>query len=411
MMPAGEESCASIDAKQGANEHSETEIVSMLSSTVKVKEETRDEADKNSRKNDANERDGSSVDRTDHKSSKRSQPKPSPSRKSNSSSGSHTSPRPSPQRHYMHDGYTSYHQMPLGRGPYHPPHGMHSGPRGPAPASSSFPPPGPHYYGTGPHDHFRGHPHPHYHQMPPIPHPSQSGPYGGPNGHYCPPPNMSGRPGPPPPGYHPPYGAPYPPPMGYHSAPPPNFGHQSNPPHSMPSAASDSTSISSSKSKGSTDRRSSKSQTSSNESRKKRTIDGVHQSSNKDKGRPVAYTFRRSNSNASTSSTVTAGNNTASETHPVCEASPHKRERAPSRSSNHLPPLSHSSSNIFEEGERFHRRNFSGTSTASSLSVGGFSLSSYDASRCKLSACGCLGHSKKILTRYMLMLISRNSCI
>lgn len=379
-MSIAKEASVASDAKVSSNSNAKQERESISKSLSSIKAESRDEDDSSSRKNDTNERDGAS---SDHQTSKRSQTKTSSSRKNTTSST--TSPRPSPQRHYsgMHDGgYPSYHQMPMGRGPYHPPHAMHSGPRGPAPAPSSFPPPGAHYYGAGPHDHFRGHPPPpHYHGMPPIPHPGQPGHYGGQPGHYAPPPNMSGRPGPPPPGYHPaPYGAPYPPPhMGYHGAPPPTFSHQGNHPNTM---TSDSTSISSSKSKGGSDRRSTKVKASSGDSRKKRTIDGIHQSSNKDKV-PLAYTFRRTNSNASTSSTVTANN--ATDTHPLCEESPHKRERTSSRSSSHLPPLSHSSSNIFEEGEKFHRRHLSGASSSSSLSVGGFSLSSYDAHRRKLT--------------------------
>ena len=54
-----------------------------------------------------------------------------------------------------------------------------------------------------------------------------------------------------------------------------------------------------------------------------------------------------------------------------------------------LPPLSHPSHNAsFDEGgsRRFaphHRRDHSGTSTTSSLSVGGFSLSSHEGPRGK----------------------------
>jgi hypothetical protein len=342
-------------------------------------DEHRDEWDTTSRRDSIDDRDDQSKRQT----------KPSPSRRSKSSNGPshpspHASPHPSPQRHYMGDPYHSYYQPPPGRGPYHGHPGMHGGPRGPPPSSAPFPPP-PHYYGGHP-DHFRGPPPPHYHGMPPIPHPGQSGHY---NGHYCPPPNMVGRPGPPPHNYPPPYGAPYPPPMGYHGGPPPpppSFHHQGNPPPHMINHGSDSNSISSSKSKSS-DRRSIKSQ-SSNGTRKKRTIDGVHEGSTQDKNMPSAYAFRRSSSSASsTNSTVTAGNNTSIETHTLCEESPHKRERVSSRASSHLPPLSHAGSNIFDEEriqERVHRRSHSGASTASSLSVGGFSLASYEATRGKI---------------------------
>ena len=390
---------SNASAEKGTNNTAKTTPSSnkVSKSQTKVRDENRDDWENGSRKEGAvDERDSSSQnnsDRAEPTSSKRSQTKPSPSRKNKGASGAspHPSPHPSPpQRPFMPEGYPSYHQPPPGRGPYGGPHGMHGGPgpgpggpgpRGPPPSSAPFPPPPPHYYGGGPPDHYRGPPPPpHYHhQMPPMPHPGQPGHYGGPGGHYCPPPNMAGRPGPPPPSY-PPYGAPYPPgpppPMGYHGGPPPNFHHQGNPPSHMPSLASDSNSISSSKSRGS-DRRSTKSSSSSG-TRKKRTIDGIHHQ--KEKNLPSAYSFRRSNSTASTSSTVTAGNNTGIEAHQMSNDSPRKRDQAPSRASSHLPPLPQQSSNIFDE-ERYHRRNYSGASTASSLSVGGFSLSSYDGPR------------------------------
>jgi hypothetical protein len=59
--------------------------------------------------------------------------------------------------------------------------------------------------------------------------------------------------------------------------------------------------------------------------------------------------------------------------------SPNKRERVSSRTPNYLPPVSRSSTNIFDGEHPTHRRSNSGNSTTSSLSAGGFSLSSYEA--------------------------------
>lgn len=268
------------------------------------------------------------------------------SRKQKSSGGSHPSPHPSPQV----SGYPSFHQHGApGRAGYHP--GMH-GQRGPPPSSAPFPPP--YYTGGAPHDYRGPLPHHYLHQMPPMPHPSQ-GAY--PGAHYAP--NLAGRPGPPP-GYHHGYGVPYPgpPAMGYHGAPPP-YPQTTHAPHLMQSSTSDSASIASSKSKRST-----------KSSRKKRTIDGVHAS--KDTNPPVAYTFCRTNSNVSASTVATAPN--VSESHTMGDESPYKRERTGEKTSN-----------IFDE-ERFIHRNFSNTSTTSSVSVGGFSFSSFD------------GHKRKFRT-------------
>lgn len=327
-----------------------------------MNDESRDDNDSSIRKVKTEERESSMAERKEQPA-KRSQARPSPSRKNKHSLQSYNS-HPSPQRPYMHESYPpTYH--PANRAPYPPPHAMH-GPRGPPPASGPYAPPPPYY---APHDHYRGPPPP-YHQMPHIPHPSQYGH----TGHYGHPPNMHGRPGPPP-GYHPPpYGAapsysggPHPA-MGYHGAPPPhlqNFAPHLNQSHSM--STSDNNSISSSKSKGSHISRSTKS---SHGGSKKRTIEGMHDS--KDKSH--AYSFRRTNSNESSSSTITAGNN-ASDVHPLKRDSPRKRDRSNQHSS-----YSSSNNNIFDE-ERFrHRRHPSGTSTASSLS-GAFSLHSYDAHR------------------------------
>lgn len=118
---------------------------------------------------------------------------------------------------------------------------------------------------------------------------------------------------------------------------------------------------------------------------KKRTIDGVHES--KDKSH--AYSFRRTNSNASSNSTITAGNN-AADSHPLTQESPRKRDRSSSRSTSNLNYSHSSSNNIFQEERFHHRRNPSGTSTASSLSAGGFSLHSYDGPRCKYFRLSCV---------------------
>jgi hypothetical protein len=86
------------------------------------------------------------------------------------------------------------------------------------------------------------------------------------------------------------------------------------------------------------------------------------------------FTFRWTHSNISTTSTVTAGNNTSTETPTLTEDSPKKGRD--------LPPLSsrpdYQGSALEDSRKGYHRRDFSGTSTASSLSVGGLSLSSYD---------------------------------
>jgi hypothetical protein len=326
---------------------------------------------------DISSRRGGSEDRDDSINPKKAYPKPSPSSKKGKKNNGIQ-----PSLSFGQDGYyPPYAQMPTGRGGHYPPLGLHGGPRGHPPHHhgglySHHPPP---YYtggpGGGPHDHYRGHPPSHYHQMPPpLPHPSQTGHYGGPNGPYSHPPSMAGRPGPPPHVYHHGgYGAPYPgapPPVGYHGGPPSYYLSNGN---------SDSSSISSSRSK-----RSSKSHSSSNESRKKRTIDGVD--GKKDKSNlPLAYSFRRTNSSSSNSTLTTVKNTTD---HSTIMGSPHKKsERASSRNSNFLSTLEQTS-NIFD-GERGHRRSNSGTSTASSLSVGGFSLSSYDGPRGKFVHSGC----------------------
>lgn len=137
-------------------------------------------------------------------------------------------------------------------------------------------------------------------------------------------------------------------------------------------------SITSNKSKSSNGDRKSKSHSSKSGTRKKRTIDGVHEGGSHHHHHHDAYSFRRTNSSASSSTTVTAGNNTSAETGGTDDM---KRDR------HDLPPLSHPSHNAsFEEGgttRRYphHRRDHSGASTTSSLSVGGFSLSSHEGHR------------------------------
>mmetsp|Transcript_13216 Transcript_13216/g.26527 ORF Transcript_13216/g.26527 Transcript_13216/m.26527 type:complete len:930 (-) Transcript_13216:124-2913(-) len=270
----------------------------------------------------------------------------------------------------LHPSY--HHQPPPGRGGhYSTHHGMHGGSRGPPPGPY-HPTHPPHQYLNyngnpgAPHDHHFRAPHPHhYHQMPPLPHPSQPH-YSGRNSHYGHPPNMPGRPGPPPGYHHNGYGGSYPappPPMGYHPGPPPPSYHSSQ-------QGSDSNSISSSRSK-----RSTKSHTSEG-SRKKRTIEGVHDGSRDIKSVPLSYSFRRTNSSCSNSTTTAS--NTVDQS---MGESPNKRDRSSSRDSNFLPPMSRSA-NIFDERERpALRRSNSGNSTTSSLSGGGFSLSSYEGSK------------------------------
>jgi len=94
---------------------------------------------------------------------------------------------------------------------------------------------------------------------------------------------------------------------------------------------------------------------------KKRTIEGLAESND--------LPFRRASSNASSCSTVTHGNNTSTETPYLVEDSPRKNM---------------SSANLFEDeaelnnNQKGHRRDDSLASTASTLSVGGFSMQSYE---------------------------------
>ena len=217
---------------------------------------------------------------------------------------------------------------PASRYPYKPAANAPLPPRGHHPHHNRgpyAPPPYPGYPGSG-----YGHPPPH-----PFSHPMMPYHGGGPH----PPPQYGNFPhGPPPPPYY--NSGPYPP-------PPLMYRMENN----------DAASISSNNSKN---------------SKKKRTIDGVHGDAMKQ-----PYTFRRTESSSSNASTVTAGNNTSSETYnSAIEQSPHKM-------GGDLPPLNMDRMGFEDRQSRHHhRRDMSAdASTTSSLSVGGFSLSSYDGPR------------------------------
>lgn len=239
------------------------------------------------------------------------------------------------------------------------------GPRGP------FPPMGRGYGGPPPYGYPGGNygpPPSHYH-----PHPHMMQPYNnGPGGPYTGPPGgMKGN-------YHPPM--PYGGGPGSYGMPPtypPHHGMNQQFLHSM-NSQSDSNSISSK---------------SSMNSKKKRTIDGMH---NPSKKIPTAYAFRRSDSNSSSTSTVTAGNNTSGETHHTedsmhlhpkrsngCEAAMSSLNMGGGMmfANEHHRTSIHQGQSKGQMKQHYHRRDYSGASTASSLSVGGFSLSSYERGR------------------------------
>lgn len=222
------------------------------------------------------------------------------------------------------------------------------GPRGPFPIGRGYGGHGPPPYGYPggtygpPPQHY--HP-PHPHMMPPYN--NGPGPYMGPPG------GMKGN-------YHHsmPYGGPGPygmPPYPPHHAMNPNLYNNNN---MNPSLSADSNSISSK---------------SSLNSKKKRTIDGVHNSNKV----PSAYPFRRSDSNSSSTSTVTAGNNTSAETHLAEDSYLQKRSNGCEIA---MSSLNMGGGMMFggQQKQRYHRRDYSGASTASSLSVGGFSLAPYE---------------------------------
>lgn len=222
-------------------------------------------------------------------------------------------------------------QMMTGNGqPHGPPYGGH---------------PSYGYGSTGGPDLYRGRP---QYAMPPMHHHHQNH-------------QTYGAPGP----YHPSYGA------GPYGPPPPHMysyqGSSIRPPMSSFTSSSDDTaSLGSSKSKG------------SKSGNKKRTIDGVAPPQQPPQ-QPLssAFSMPRTQSNASTSSTVTAGNNTSTDT-------PNLTEDSPQKTRNQLPPLSSrpdgTANGMYDDAHKqgYHRRDFSGASTTSSLSVGGLSLSSYE---------------------------------
>jgi hypothetical protein len=202
-----------------------------------------------------------------------------------------------------------------------------------------------------------GPPHPHYHNHP---------------GHMMQPYNAAPNvpyPGPPGPikgGYHPsmPYGGP-----GPYGIPPQYPPHGMNPNYHNASMnlQSDSNSISSK---------------SSMNSKKKRTIEGVHNPINK---MSASYNFRRTDSNSSTTSTVTAGNNASTGTHItddslqiLCKASPEDEGNKLASGGLYANEHHRVKSHHGEPKHRYHRRDYSAASTASSLSAGGYSLSSYE---------------------------------
>lgn len=162
----------------------------------------------------------------------------------------------------------------------------------------------------------------------------------------------------------PPYGMPYGMPPGY----PPNAMQQSD----------CSTSVGSGKSKSS-----------KTSQQRKRTIDGIIQTSASGDANmalpPSAYQFRRSDSNSSSTSTVTAGNNTSTTHHTVDTADNNESGRNRSSSNDFLYDNPNNNDNMQasrpSKNRGYHRRDYSGASTASSLSVGGFSLASYEGPR------------------------------
>jgi hypothetical protein len=234
--------------------------------------------------------------------------------------------------------------MPGNRGIYPP---LNRGYGGPPPYNypgGNFGPPPPQY-----HNH-------HSHMMPPY----NSGPPGG--SYPGPPAGMKGS-------YHPnmPYGAPGP--YGIPPQYPPHHAMNHNY-HNM-NLHSDSNSISSK---------------SSMNSKKKRTIEGIHNESSKF---PSSYNFRRSDSNSSTTSTVTAGNNVSIESQRMdtsLQINTKSSNSGEGRTNNSDGILfsndHHKVSSHRGPEQRYHRRDYSAASTASSLSAGGFSLSSYERGTC-----------------------------
>ena len=245
--------------------------------------------------------------------------------------------------------------------PYGPPPYGYPGGNGP------YGPPPPHY--SHPHHHPHA-PHPHM-----MPHPHYGGAYGGP-----PPPHAGGNRGAN--GNNGGGGQGYPGHLAYGVGPPP-YGMYGMPPSyppnncgGMPSLNSDSASVSSGRSKN------------SKTSQRKRTIDGIQAGNNNIHGHadlpPSAYQFRRSDSNSSSTSTVTASNNTSMDTHHTSSDSAADAgiERSGSNDFLFNNPNSNNNDDARKSNNRgYHRRDYSAASTASSLSVGGFSLNSYEGPR------------------------------
>lgn len=259
-----------------------------------------------------------------------------PTLKKKSSPSQH--PRQKPMMNHGMSAINSKNPMARFNPMNHPP-SIH-GHRGPFPIGRGYGAPPP--YGFPGSGSFHGHPHPHAY---PPPHMMQHFNMAS-NGQY----SMKG------PNYHPamaagygggsgPYGMPAPFPPQHHSMNP-NFGlGQMN-------TSSDSNSISS---------------MNSHNSKKKRTIDGMHPVGNTSSMGFNPYPFRRAeDSNSSTTSTLTAGNNTSNENMDDDSKNPSKNASMVFRPKNGGRPES-----------RTHHRSNSGSSTASSLSVGGCSLSSY----------------------------------
>jgi len=183
----------------------------------------------------------------------------------------------------------------------------------------------------GPHSHF----HPHMNM----------GPYG--NNPFMGPGKGPGF-GPPHPGFGPPYGM------------PPAY------PHHGPGVSSSYTNVSASSDSGSITSKGSMN------SKKKRTIEGVHGNL------PNAYSFRRTDSSSTSASTLTTGNNTSMET-TITEDSRNKDYGNEGLSGINMDGMG--LDDRTGNGRAGHRRSNSVASTASSLSVCGFSLASYEGHR------------------------------
>ena len=238
--------------------------------------------------------------------------------------------------------------FPMGRGYGAPPPYGYPGGHG------NYPPP-PHFH----HPHASHHHHPHMMGPGGPYHHGGLGPYGGMKGNFPPMGPYSGGP----PG---PYGMPqYPPP--HHSSMNPNFGNNMHSNNMGPVSSNDSISSKSSMN-----------------SKKKRTIDGM-QGGGMQGNMPIhmqnSYLFRRTDSTTSTTSTVTCGNNTSTET---------RGDDSHRSNQNHSDDPALGSLNMdsmmfgdhrpqgHQSKASLHRRELSGASTASTLSVGGFSLASYE---------------------------------